>query len=597
MKAVYLILILISAASAWDFSYDLTMDVIKETTTLTNSFATSNAISPTVSINGNGTFTAKRAEGLSQFTDYRSGSGWLNWKPLNGIEMSTTFARGISLEDRFGSRVRDDRTDSATGAIRYSRGSWLNTNVAVGVRTVDYIISTGQRNNDGNFYRVGSTVNKTILNGINTSVGFTENRAYGNETNNFSNGIEARMSYYFPDEYMGGSLSADISGDRYSIIEVDSLVNTIGESWSHSESLELPVIIPGVYIDFNTLWSNETKYYESAFPDSIQVDPRNDDRSTRSLNSNMFWELAENIELDFSFSRTIGKMEKLTEVYGSEDTYRLDESNDNKLLNVTLTYSPGGARIVFQRLVELYSYDTVIDEGDTSSIYTNDYDKDEYREFIGITSSIPLSSRFTITCGMNGQQRSAYYIMASQSANSNTSSTYTFNPGYRYSLGSNWDLSQYLKLTANYTNYIFPEYTRSEDRLSRRLDEFFSLNRVSSDSTMLGISHRFTLSDQGTMENGVFFRAEESLNNTITLNAGFHVSSNVGITPSYSYQYVTRNRMDLQIKTVDNLHHLGIRSAIGVMGGTFNANITRTFYSSSSRESYWKASVGFNVRM
>jgi hypothetical protein len=597
LKVFYPVFILVAAASAWDFSYDLTMDVVKETTTLTNTFAASNAISRTVSLNGNGTFTAKRAEGLSQFTDYRSGSGWLNWNPLEGIEMSTTFTRAISLEDRFGARVRDDRTDSATGAIRYSRGSWLNTNVAVGIRTIDYLVSTGQRNNDGDFYRISSTVNKTILNGINTSIGFTENRSYGNETNNFSDGIQARVSYYFPDEFMGGSLNADISGDRYQIIEVDSLVNTIGEAWSHSESLELPVVIPGVFIDFSTTWSNDTKYYESAFPDSIQVDPRDDDRSLRSLNSNMFWEMTENIELDFSFARTLGEMEKITEVYGSENTYLLNESNDNKQLNVTLTYSPGGARIVFQRLVELYSFDTMIDNGDTSSVYTNDFDKDEYRELIGITSSIPLSSRFTITCGMNGQQRSAYYIMASQSANSNTASTYTFNPGYRYDIGNNWKLDQNIKLTASYTNYLFPEATRSEDRLSRRLDEFFSLSRVSSDSTSLGISHRFTFSDQGTMENDIFLRAEESLNNSITLNGGFHVSSNVGITPSYSYQYVTRNRMDLMIKTVDNLHHVGIRSAIAVMGGMLNANITRTFYSSSSRESYWNASVGFNIRM
>ncbi|RKZ02812.1 hypothetical protein DRQ21_07645, partial [Candidatus Fermentibacteria bacterium] len=67
--------------------------------------------------------------------------------------------------------------------------------------------------------------------------------------------------------------------------------------------------------------------------------------------------------------------------------------------------------------------------------------------------------------------------------------------------------------------------------------------------------------------------------------------------PSYSYEYSTRNRMGLSIKTVDHIHHVGIRSAIAVMGGTLNANITRTFYSSASRDSYWKATVGFSVRM
>ncbi len=63
-----------------------------------------------------------------------------------------------------------------------------------------------------------------------------------------------------------------------------------------------------------------------------------------------------------------------------------------------------------------------------SLVYRNDYDRDEYRELISISSSIPLSERFTITCSMNGQERYLYYIMASQSANSKISSTYAFSP-------------------------------------------------------------------------------------------------------------------------------------------------------------------------
>ncbi len=596
MKLISSILLFAVTAIAWDFSYTLNMEQIKETTSLTNSFSVSDAISNTVSLNGSGSFSAKRAEGLDQFTDFRNGSGWISWKPMNGVEMSSTFTSSISLEDRYGSRVRDDRTESASGAIRYSHGSWLTTNTAVGIQTRNYISSTGTSSNDGNFYRVSASVSKTVLNGINTSINFKENRSYGTETNNFSDGISARMSYYFPEQFKGGSVSAEVSGDRNTVIYIDSLENHLGDSWSHSENLELPVIIPGVFIDVSTTWSGDRKYWQSADPDSVQGDPRNDDRTTRDLGSNLIWELSENIELNFSLSRSLTNREDLIEIYGSEDNYVLNESTDDKLLNIALSYTPGRARIVFQRLVELYSYDTLVDDGDTSSVYTHDYDRDEYRDLLGVTATIPLSSRFSISCAMTGQQRSSYYLMASQSANSKTASTYSFHPGYRYDLGNDWKVNQYMKITANYTTYLFEEAS-SSDRLFRRLEEAFSLNRVSSDSTTLGISHRFTFNDQGTFENDLFMRTEESINNRVTLNAGFHISSKVGLTPSYAYEYAFRDRIGLSLKTTDHIHHVGIRSAISAMGGIFNTNITRTFYSNSTRDSYWRATVGFNVRM
>lgn len=576
------------------------MDQIKETSKLTNSFSASETVSSQISINGSGTFSAERTEGLDRFTDFRTGTGSFSWKPMTGVEMSTSFLRSISLEDRYSQRVRDDRTSSATGSLRYSRGGWLNTNVSVGLQSIDYVRTSGDTlttgNNDGNFYRIGATVTKTLFSDINSSLGFTENRSYGNETENFLNGLNARVSYYFPESFRGGSLNAQITGDRNTINYIDSLQTRIGESWGHSESIELPEIIRGVFINFNTGWTNDNDHYESTDPDSTLEDPRNNDKYGRYLGSNLIWEVAEDIELDFSFDRTYSDQENTSLVYGTSDYYQLNEFTDDKLLNITLSYTPGGSRITFQRLVELYSYDTDLMNADTL-IYTNDYDRDEYRELIAISASIPMSERFTLTCSMNGQERSLYYLMASQSANSKRTSTYAFNPGYRYDLGSNWKLSQSMKITATYTNYLFPEEAGISDRLFRRLDESFTLSRVSTDSTTLGITHKFTFNDQGTLEEGVFLRTEETLNNTITLDAGFHVSSRVGITPTYSYQYYSRNRMAYGLRTVDHIHHVGIRSAIDAMGGTLNANITRSFYSDSDRESYWKANVGFNIRM
>lgn len=600
MRYLFFLLVLAALCPGFDFSYNLSMDQFKETSTLTNSFSVNQVVSPEVNISGNGTFSAERTEGFDRFIDGRSGSGSLSWKPLRGVEMSSSFQRSVALEDRYGERVRNDQTESATGSIRYSRGSWLNTNVSVGLQNIDYVRASGDTtqtgNNDGSFHRISATVTKTLFNGINTSLGFTENRSYGNETENYTDGLNARLSYYFPESFRGGSLNAQLSGQRNSIIIIDSLEAKRGETWSHSETAELPEILPGVFISFTTGFSDENDFYESTVPDSTIDDPRNNDRRGRYLGSNLVWEFADNIELSFAFDRRIDEKENTSLIYGTGQYYQLNESIDDKLLNITLTYTPGGSRITFQRLVELYSYDTEVEDVD-SLVYTNDYDRDEYRELISISSSIPLSERFTITCSMNGQERYLYYIMASQSANSKISSTYAFSPGYRYDLGNDWRLNQSVKITATYTNYIFPEEAGVPDRLFRRLDESFSLNRVASDSTTLGISHRFTFTDQGNLENGAFLRSEETLNSTITLDAGFHVSSSVGITPTYSYQYYSRNRMAYGIQSTDHIHHVGIRSAIDTMGGTLNANITRSFYADPGQESYWNANVGFNIRM
>jgi len=600
LKHLILLAIPLAVCLGFDFSYSLTMDQIKETSKLTNSFTATESVSPQVSLSGGGTFSAERTEGLDRFTDYRTGNGMMSWRPISGVEMSTSFLRSVSLEDRYGDRVRDDRTSSATGSIRYAGVDWLNTTISVGLQNIDYIRSSGDTvttgNNDGDFYRVGATVTKTVFGGINTSMGFTENRSYGNETENFSDGLNARLSYYFPEDYRGGSLNAQITGERNTINYLDSLQTRVGESWGHAESVELPELIPGMFISFNTGWNDTNDRYESSHPDSTIDDPRNNDRYDRYLGSSLVYEASEDIELSFSFDRSHQDQENTSIIYGTSDYYQLNEFTDDKLLNITLSYTPGRSRITFQRLVELYSYDTEIENADTL-MYVNDYDRDEYRELLSISSTIPITERLTLLCSMNGQERSLYYLMSSQSANSKRTSTYAFNPGYRYDLGRNWKLSQSMKITATYTNYLFPEESGQSDRLFRRLDESFSLSRTSTDSTTLGISHRFTFNDQGTLEDGLYLRTEETLNNTITLDAGFHVSRSVGITPTYSYQYYARNRMAYGVKTVDHIHHVGIRSAIDAMGGTLNANITRSFYSDSDRESYWKANVGFDLRM
>ncbi len=230
----------------FDFSYNLNMDQVKETSKLTNSFSVNQVVSPEVNLSGNGTFSAERTEGLDRFIDGRNGSGSLSWKPP-GVEMSSSFQRSVSLEDRYGDRVRDDQTESATGSIRYSRGGWLNTNVSVGLQNIDYIRTSGDTtqtgNNDGNFHRISATVTRPFSTGS-TPPWFTENRSYGNETENYTDGLNARLSYYFPESFRGGSLNAQLSGQRNSIIYIDSLEAKRGEPGAIRKPPSFPKYFP-----------------------------------------------------------------------------------------------------------------------------------------------------------------------------------------------------------------------------------------------------------------------------------------------------------------------------------------------------------------
>ncbi|PIE52891.1 hypothetical protein CSA37_04415 [Candidatus Fermentibacteria bacterium] len=599
MRYLYSFILMVSVCAAFDFSYTMSMSQQKETSSLTNSFSATETISPQIDITGNGTFSADRSEGIGRFTDSRSGTGTMSWRPVRGIEMSTSFNRLVTLEDRFKERVRENYTESATGSIRFATGNWLNTDLSVGVRDLSYTQTSGDTlrtgNNDGDFYRVSSTVNRSFFNAVNTSIGFSENRSYGKETENGNTGLNVRMSYYFPEQFRGGSLNAMVSAERNSIVYLDSLTSKVGETWSHSETAELPEIIPGVFIQFSTGWNRDNNHFESTVPDSSLENPRTNANEGRFLTSNLLWEASDDISLDFAFSRTADEKDNTTLDYVTGNYYILNEESDDKLLDIVLTYTPDAARITFQRIVELYSYDTSVENGDSLG-YVNDYDRDEYRQLLSITASIPLSRRFTLLSSMSGQERSLYYLMATQSASSRTTSTYAFSPGYRYDLGDSWKMAQSVKITATYTDYIFQQAGLT-DRLSRSLNESFSLVRTSTDSTTLGFTQEFRFSDQGTMADDRFLRSEETINAIFGVDMGFHVSGSVGVTPTYSYQYFNRDRIAIGLKSTDHIHHLGLRSAIDLLGGTLNTTITRSFYSDASKQSYWRANVAFNLRM
>lgn len=211
-------------------------------------------------------------------------------------------------------------------------------------------------------------------------------------------------------------------------------------------------------------------------------------------------------------------------------------------------------------------------------------------------AEIPVSSRLTLLGVVSGQNSETIYLKSEYSGNSRNSARYAVSPGYRYDLGSGWDVSHTLEISADYTTYRFPEVSTANDLLFRRMQSNFQFQRLSSDSTTLGFQHVLRFQDQGSFADALYSRSEESINSTLTVNSGFHMGRTIGITPSYSYEYSRRKYLASFIAPrEDNLHHVGLRTRMALGSGLLSLNLTRTFYT-DERPSYWNASVGFNYR-
>jgi hypothetical protein len=199
---------------------------------------------------------------------------------------------------------------------------------------------------------------------------------------------------------------------------------------------------------------------------------------------------------------------------------------------------------------------------------------------------------------IQGQRRETIYLKSEQSGNSKRSSTYSLEPGIRYDAGGNWTLRESVKISADYTTFLFPEMSTSgSDLLFRRIVTNSSFQRISQDSTTFGISHTFRFQDQGSYINSVFLRSEEVIGNTIRFDLGFHVSSTIGLTPSYAWEYQRRNYLAQSIPSrIEHIHHVGLRTRMNLQNGSLNLNLTRSFYSRDDEQSYWKASVGLDYQ-
>ncbi len=582
---------------AWNANYNVGLDQYKNTSNLTNSLTFSQDFSRNLSINGSATFIASRSLALQRFTDGRSGRAWLSWKPRPGMEISTSFARSIDLWDKAGSMEQDQINDSSTGQIRFSPAEWLSLDMQAGLfsSSTMYRDSLAPKVNDGSLQDVSATLTRRLFNILSASLSVTEGRAYGSLVDTGRDNISARMGYNFPDSWMGGSFNAEVGADRNFNTNYETELSRRGESWRHSESLVLPEIIPGIFMEMSGAWSFEDRINTEFDPDTtIEGNPGDNSTNGRQIGCTIVWEMLEEIDLDINISRTLNLEDSKRQIAGMPDLFDISKTTDDRLLSFRLIYTPGESSITFHRLVDLYRTDTSGTWEDSfGNTYEDDTDNDELRELLGISARIPLSDWFTLKGEMQGQRRETIFLMASMSGENRRSSTYSVRPGYECNVGRGWNVDHSVKLSADYTTYFFPQYSSQGNRLSRRLESFFTFNRVSSDSTVLGISHTFMFRDQGRYENRLFARTTETVNSRLTFNMGFHVSDNVGITPSYGWEYSWSNRLDQGTSTDEHIHHIGIRNSIRILGGVLSANMTRSIRTTDV-PSYWSASMNFN---
>ncbi len=596
-RSLPVILLFAGFLAAWDANYNLGLEQGRLETILSNSLTFSQELSRHLSLNGATSFQGLRNWGQGRFSDSRSGRGWLSWRPRGGMEISTSITRSIVIDKTHGVALRDEVGDNAIGALRYAPSDWLALTMQSGLHTEDKwnVTHDTLTTNDGTLYDMSATVNRRLFRVVSTNLSVTESRAFGNVSDTGRDNISARVGYNFPDSWNGGSFNAEIGANRNFLKHYEEDYRKKGDEWNHSESLVLPELIPGIFMEMSANWNYDTTLYTGLDPDSTQDgDPRDVLSNGRRIGCTMVWEMMDDLDLDISVSRALEDEDKKRQITGVQNLFDVTQNTDDRLLSFRLVYTPGSSNVTFHRVVNLFRKDTEgVWEDSFGNTYQDDTDSDELRELLGITARIPVNDWFTLKGEMQGQRRETIFLMSAMSGQSSRSSTYSIRPGYECNVGSGWRVDHAVKLSADYTTYFFPDYASGGNRFGRRLDSFFTFDRVSSDSTVLGVRHTFTFKDLGLYENRLFSRTNESVNSRLTLNLGFHVSANVGITPSYGWEYVWSNRLDQSISTDEHIHHVGIRSVITILGGVLSTNITRTFRLSGD-PSYWHASMNFN---
>lgn len=603
--ALILSLVLAGTAAAVNVGYNMDLSQIKDRVLLNNSLSLSERLTSRISMNASASFTGEKNSDLGRFVDGRSGNANISFSPFTGMELGINLSRVLSSEEKYGELIRDRLNNTTSGQIRYNPSSWLSLNMSLGAHFVDYMNPSGDSTitgyDEGGVRNVDISMNRTIFGDLSGSVSLSEHRTLGYQKDTGSDNLSLRMGYDFPSLFRGGSLDAQASAGKVFITYSDSNRTQRQDDLSSRLSLVVPFPLTGVSMELATGWRYSDRYYDYAEPDSTSTQGDVLDRKefNRDLSSSLRYQIMDDVRLDLGLSRSILRVDQKRTSTGVQTLFDIYYIDDDRQLTATVHYTPGDSRISFYRAVQLIRRDTYGTWTDIWGIeYTDNFDYDQTREVLSLSSEIPLSSSVIFDAVIQGQRRETIYVMSEQSGNSKTSSTYSIEPGFRYDAGGDWTLDESVQFSADYTTFLFPgTSTAGADLLFRRVNTNSSFQRVSPDSTTLGIAHVFRFQDQGTYSNSVFLRSEEVINNIIRLNLGFHVSSDIGLTPSYAWEYQRRNYLAQSLPSrVEHIHHVGLRTRMKLQGGALNLNLTRSFYSRGDRESYWKASVGLNYQ-
>ncbi|MEN8209185.1 MAG: hypothetical protein ABFR50_08035, partial [Candidatus Fermentibacteria bacterium] len=572
---------------------------------LLNSLSLFQQLTSRVSLNANAAFNAERNDDLNRFIDARNGTAILTFTPFRGVELGINLARSIISEERNNDLIRDQTSNTTSGLIRYTPASWLSVNIGLGAHFIDYMNPSGDTtitgHDEGGVTDVDISMNRSIFQGMSGSVTLGEHRTLGYQKDTGTDNLSLRMSYDFPRNYGGGGLNAQVMARKMFITYNDSNRTQRQDDWSSSLSLVVPTPYDRLSMEISTSWDFSDRFYEYDDPDSISAEGDVLDRQQRyrTISSSLRYKIIENLSLNMTLSRAIDRVDQKRTATGVSTLFNTYYIDDDRLFRSSIDYTPGLSKISFYRTIQLLKRDTYGTWTDVWGIeHQDNYDYDQLREVLSLSAEIPLGDRIILKTIIQGQIREIIYIMSEQSGNSKRSSTYSIEPSFSYNAGSNWTLQQKVQISADYTTFLFPECsTAGSDLLFRRITTRSSFQRVSQDSTTLGLDHTFRFQDQGSYDSSIFQRSEEVISNTVKINLGFHVGSGIGLTPSYAWEYQKRNYLAQSIPSrIEHIHHVGLRTRMALNDGTLSLNLTRSFYSRDDRQSYWKATVGLNYQ-
>ncbi len=606
-----LILLAVCSVSAVNIGYNISLNQYKQTSHLNNSISLAMQLSSRIRMNANASFSAQRSEDLHRFLDGRNGSAALSYSPADNIELGINLNRTISIEERYGEVQSDHLNNSTSGQIRFSPYDWLSLDISLGAHFVDYMNPSGDStitgHDQGGIRNADISLNKTLFDGLNSSLQFSEHRTLGEENDSGKDALNCRLNYSFPRMFNGGSINISAGASRMFTTYKDSSNSHRQQSWNYDMSVVVPTPLEFLAIEISTGWDYNKRYWEYVINDPTQIQPvespaedvRDRKNQGRDISASLRYQILDDLLLNISISRGINRNDRKRSGTGLDTLFNVYDISDNRKFHATLQYFPNDVRITFERVIQLYCYDSYGTWKDTyGTTYSDESDRDELREVLALSIQIPISGTMTLEGDIQGQNTETIYLKAAQSGNSKESSTYSVSPGFRFTPGGDWTLSESVRFSADYTTFLFPDYSSSgSNLLFRKVESQMAFQRISQDSTTLGVSHRFHFQDQGSYENSIFYRSEESFNSTLTLNMGFHTGNAVGITPSYSWEYSRRNYIASSSPSViEHMHHVGLRTRMNLSEGFLTMQIRRTFYSRDNRESYWYATVGLNYQ-